>query len=156
MPTTKETKVDFLAEFSERHLSGRTVTPVSRFVYQFQGNNDSSGFSSGGYWAVCYKGKAERVILCKTLILNNPHVISEAWLETHKAKFSESDDCLAIKKEFKNFPYFGITPMRVLKRLGQEPQLLSEKGYSILLIGYSGRLALGKASLPPFLSCLAP
>src|SRR5690606_29818732 len=123
------------------------IAPMGRFLFQARSDR-------GGHWAVMYKGPLERLSLCKEIVLANPEVITDSWLDAHKDKFDSNEDTMILKKEFKNLPYVGITPYRLIKRLGAEGSIQNVKGFVILFFAYSGPSLPANTCLPAALKAL--
>lgn len=128
MPITKKEKAEKILSFAQRHMSERgTLRRLNRFTYFY-----SPLGSRYGYFIVSYQGSLERFLLSKILVLNNPEVIADSWIEENKGKFQENEDSFHISKEFKNFPFFGVTPYRIFRRLGTEVSVQEADGLCYL------------------------
>ncbi len=105
------------------------VTPAGRFLFKTHSRTGREA------WALAYRGAHERTTLCKRLLMEQPQLISDAWIDKNKDKFEQNgEEDLQIKKEFANYPYFGITPYAILTRLGISVSCKTKEG-TVALVG---------------------
>lgn len=138
---TKKEKQEKIFQQAEAIFGHGILRSLGRFLYHYEGDRRSNLF-------VAYRGAMERFLICKTLVLRHPEMISDTWLEVHKDKFQETPEGYVINPAHKNFPFFGLIPFRVLRRLGAEVSLYEDSGLNILYTRSKTFRELSSGDLP--------
>ncbi len=94
-------------------------------------------FSTGSHThlALVYHTRLERLYLAKAILMGNPDLVNQSWLNSHTAKFDQGEGengDLTIKPEFRNFPFMGIGPISLAQKLIPDALFFSSGPFSLI------------------------